>query len=152
MKKILSLGVTLLAVVILLTGCGSNNLSMSATEVIEKAYENVNIEFALGENIAIDKENMAYYLGVDNLEIEEGYASEAMMGSIPHSVVVIKLKDGEDVEAAKKAIEENADTRKWICVEADQKIVENIGSTVILIMTKNELATPIQENIKNLNN
>jgi len=152
MKKILNLGLTVLAIVVLLTGCGSSNLSLSTTEVIEKVYENVNIEFALGENIALDKENMAYYLGVDNLEIEEGHASEAMTGSIPHSVVVVKLKDGEDVEAAKKAILDNADARKWICVEADQKIVENIGNTIILIMTKNELVTPIQENFKNLNN
>lgn len=150
MKKLLSLGVAMLAVVILLTGCGNNNLSMSAKEVIDAVYKDVNIEFALGETVEIDQESMAYHLGVDNLKVEEAYVSDAMMSSQAHSVAVIKLKDGEDIAAAKKAIEENANPRKWLCVEAEQVIVENIGNTIILIMSNKDIAPKIQENFKNL--
>lgn len=150
MKKLLSLGVAMLAVVILLTGCGNNNLSMSAKEVIDAVYKDVNIEFALGETVEIDQESMAYHLGVDNLKVEEAYVSDAMMSSQAHSVAVIKLKDGEDIAAAKKAIEENANPRKWLCVEAEQVIVENIGNTIILIMSNKDVAPKIQENFKNL--
>lgn len=151
MKKLLSLGVAMLAVVILLTGCGSNNLSMSAKEVIDEVYKDVNIEFPIGETMEIDQESMAYHLGVDNLKVEEAYVSDAMMSSQAHSVAVIKLKDGEDVAAAKKAIEDNANPRKWLCVEAEQVIVENIGNTIILIMSNKDIAPKIQENFKNLN-
>lgn len=150
MKKLLSLGVAMLAVVILLTGCGSNNLSMSAKEVIDAVYKDVNIEFPIGETMEIDQESMAYHLGVDTLKVEEAYVSDAMMSSQAHSVAVVKLKAGEDVAAAKKAIEENANPRKWLCVEAEEVIVENIGNTIILIMTDKDYASKLQENFKNL--
>lgn len=151
MKKLLSFGITILSIVILLTGCGSNGLSLTSEEIIDKVYAGIADEDRpFVANTEIDSENMAYYLGVDNLEIEEGFASEPMMSSIAHSVVVIKLKDGQDVEKAKQSILENADARKWVCVEAEQKIVESNGNTIILIMSNNKLAPKIQENFKNL--
>jgi hypothetical protein len=46
------------------------------------------------------------------------------------------MKEGSDIEAAKKAIKENVNPRKWLCVgvEEDQVIVKNKGNLIILIM------------------
>ena len=84
----------------------------------------------------ITSENMAYYLGVDNLKITEGLAVEPMMLAQAHSVCLIRLAEGEDVEAAKTAIAENVNPYKWICVGVDPEnvLVANIGDLVLLVM------------------
>lgn len=84
----------------------------------------------------ITQENMAYYLGVDNLKITEGLAVEPLMTASAHSVCLIRLAEGQDVEAAKTAIAENVDPYKWICVGVDPEniLVANIGNLVLLVM------------------
>ena len=47
---------------------------------------------------------------------------------------------GQEAEQLAANIEANADPRKWICVEAESKIVDFSGDTVILIMTSADLA------------
>ncbi len=99
----------------------------------------------------ITKDNMAYYLGVDNLDIVDGYACEPLMMAQAHSVCLVQLADGEDVEAAKKAIAENVNPRKWICVgvEPENVLVGNIGNLVLLVMD-NDHAAGIMANFEKL--
>lgn len=84
----------------------------------------------------ITKENMAYYLGVDTLKIEEGIAVEPMMMARAHSVCLVRMKDDADIEKAKETILANVNPRKWICVgvEAENIRIGNIDNLIILVM------------------
>jgi hypothetical protein len=94
----------------------------------------------------VDKENMAYMLGVTNFEFEEALASEPMMSAQAHSVVLVKVDDAADMEAIKKDIKENVDGRKWICVgvEDDNIIVDSAHQYIVLIMD-NEGSEALQD-------
>ena len=72
-----------------------------------------------------------------------------MVGSIAHSIVLVRAKDGQDIEALKKTIEENINPNKWICVTAENVVVKNKGNLILVIMA-NELAPKIEENFDKL--
>ena len=59
------------------------------------------------------------------------------------------IKDA-DVEAVKAQIKENANPAKWVCVEAEEVVVENIDNTVLFLMANESEATPIKEAFMNL--
>ena len=88
---------------------------------------------------ALNAENERYYLGVEGLDYRAGIGSDAMMTSIAHSVVLVEMNEGADIEAAKKSIKENADGMKWICVGvSDENIqVTNVGNYILLVMDAN---------------
>ena len=50
--------------------------------------------------------------------------------------MLVKAKEGTDIEVLKTEIKEKVDTRKWICVgvEREEVIVDNIGNTIIMII------------------
>ena len=63
-----------------------------------------------------------------------------------------KVEEGADVEAAKTAIKENVNPRKWVCVGVEDEknvIVDNRGDLIVLIMENNHAQT-IHNNFKNL--
>ena len=59
---------------------------------------------------------------------------EPMIGSIAFSMVLVRLNDAADAKTVAQEMSDNIDTRKWICVEADEKIVAGYGDVVMLIM------------------
>ena len=73
------------------------------------------------------------------MDYRAGIGSDALVIAIPHSVVLIEMNEGADIEAAKKSIKENADGRKWICVGvSDEDIrVERAGNYILLVMADN---------------
>ncbi len=89
-----------------------------------------------------DKENyvdfLASFIGADaeKIGVSEALVCEPMMSSNAHSVAVIRIKHGADVEVAKKEIRENVNPRKWVCVGVHPKNVkvENIGNLILLAM------------------
>ena len=68
-----------------------------------------------------------------------------MMSSIPYELILLKLDENADVDAVKSAIKENANPKKWVCVEAEEVIVESIDNTVLFLMANEEVATPIKD-------
>lgn len=157
MLKKLSI-ICLSLMMLLLVGCSSKDKSsadlssMSLETMMEKMYEGIK-EDQLPNlmNTPVTSENVAYYLGTDQVEFAEGLASEPMIGSIPHSVVLLKMKDGSNLEETKTLIKESVDPRKWICVEVEPNnvIVENKDNIIALMMVNENLDT-IQKNFKNL--
>lgn len=140
--------VWMFALLCVLWGCSSTNTqeqSAPLPDVMNKIYEGM--EMPSMQQTPVTSENAVYYLGVDNLEYEEALASEPMIGSIAHSVVLVKMEEGADIEKAKETIKNNVDPRKWICVgvEKENILVENKGNLIILIMD-NEVP---QELLKN---
>lgn len=74
-----------------------------------------------------------------DLEYEKAVVSAPAMSSVAYELILVRFADGTDIEAAKKAIKDNANPIKWICVEADQVIVENNGNLVLFAMVSSEL-------------
>lgn len=76
-----------------------------------------------------------YYTGLDSAEkIENIAVYEPMMGSIAFSMVLVQVKDVADVQTVADQMKNGIDTRKWICVEADELMVAGCGNVVMLIM------------------
>lgn len=154
MKKILLFVVVLMAS-LLVSGCGNQNVEGTLEELMTKVYENVpedNRPMML-MNTEVNKENIEYYLGSTDIEYSEALASESGVGSIAHSVVLLRVKEGADVEKVKKTIKEKVDPRKWICVgvEKEDLIVKNKGDLVILIMVEDEdTRATLEEGFDNL--
>lgn len=151
MKKIITLTLLVFASLVILSGCQKEeNIELSMNEVVDKLYVGLEDNMPMVGSTEITKDNMKSYIGIDNLDIKEGVASEALIGSIAHSVVVLRVNDKVDVEKAKNDIKENANPRKWVCVEAEKVIVKSKGDVIILIMSNNELAPKIESNFDNL--
>lgn len=145
MFKKISLFILSAFVLVGLTGCGEEKtLDMSLEDIMTKLYADIpEDERPMLGNINVLQDvpdNIEYYIGTTDIEYEEILASEPMMGSIAHSVVLVKMKDGADIEDAKTKIAEGVDPRKWICVEVSEEdvIVKNKGNIIILIMVKDE--------------
>lgn len=157
MKKILGTIVIIASLFICLTGCSSDNLNYTSMEIVEKVYSGFGEEDlpmlektdmkTMIENEMFSLEND---LGIKELNYEEATVSQPMMGSIAHSVVVIKLKDTEDAATVAAEIKEKINPRKWVCVEAEQVYVENRGNTIIAVMADKKTADKIIENFRNL--
>ena len=171
MKKIKSLLLLLLVGVttISLTACGEKNVEGKLPDIMEKVYEKmyadvkeedrpmietVNIletwEDATEEDL---KNQIIYTIGTDEIDYKEIYESRPNIGSIAYSVVLVRMEEGADIEAAKAKIKENVDPRKWFCVgvEEEDVIVKSKGDLIILIMVENEtLREKIEEGFDNL--
>ncbi len=153
MIKFKKIGLILLIGMLSLTGCSnkSQNIEGSLEEIMTKLYEGISEEelpMAL-TNIEITNENVENYLGTNDIEFESALASESMVGSIAHSVILIRAKENQDIEALKAKIEANINPNKWICVTAENVIVKNKGNLILVVMS-NELASPIEQNFDKL--
>ena len=157
MKRIVGTIVIIAALFAYLTGCSNDSLNYTSMEITEKVYEG----FKEDELPMLEKSDMSTMienqlfslendLGIKELNYEEATVSQPMMGSIPHSVVIIKLKDTEDAAVVTQEIKDNINPRKWVCVEAEQVYVENRGNTIIAVMADKTTADKIIENFRNL--
>lgn len=139
--------------VLFLTGCSAKeeNIEGSLEEIMDKLYEGISEdELPMGlSNIEITSENVEGYLGTSDIEFESALASESMVGSIAHSIILVRAKENQDIEALKKQIEDSINPNKWVCVTAENVVVKNKGDLILVIMT-NELAPKIEENFDKL--
>ena len=131
-----------------LTACGSDTKESSAnvqgtlSEIFLRIYENADVESPMTVEIPVDDTNKQSMLGSNDVDFIEGLASEPMIMTIPHSMVLIRVDPNTDIENTKKLIKDNVDPRKWICVgvDPDKVIVDNIGDLVFLVMSENAAA------------
>ena len=152
MKKLLLL--VFVFMLLLTTGCVKEvHVEGELADLMTKVYEGIKDEDTpmMLMNVEVNSENAEGFLGKADIEYESALASESGVGSIAHSVVLVRAKKGQNVEQLKKDIKENVNPRKWICVgvEEDNVIVDNIGDLVILIMD-NSYPETLHENFKNL--
>ncbi len=139
-KKI-SLLIIIFIGLFLLTGC-TKNVQGSLEDIMAQVYADIPEDERpmMLTNTAINEENIEYFLGTKDIEYSEALASESGVGSIAHSVVLLRTKENADVDKIKEQIEKNVNPRKWVCVgvEEDEVIVENKGDLIILIMVQDE--------------
>ena len=133
-------------------GTSSGNVEGSLEEIMTKVYEGIpeeNLPMALS-NMEVNAENVEGFLGTANIQYDEALANESMVGSIAHSVVLVRLNDVESADTAVQTIKESVNPRKWICIEASNVVVKSKGDLVILIMSNEELAPKLEANFDNL--
>lgn len=145
-QKILT--VLILTTVFALTGCGNKTVEGKLSDIMDKVYSEVYIDVPEDERpfletfdaLDVAPDNLEYYIGTTDIDYESIYVTEPAMSSIAHSTVLIRMKDGADIEDAKTKIKDNVNPRKWLCVEVpeDEIIVKNKGNLIILIMVANE--------------
>lgn len=151
-KKIIIVSVAVLTL-ISLTSCGKKeHVDGSLDEIMEKVYSDIKEEERpmMLTNTKVTDENIENYLGTKDIDYQEALASEPAVGSIAHSVVLVRLKENADVEKEKEKIEKSVNPRKWICVEAEDVIVKNKGDLIILIMSSKENSKKIENSFNNL--
>ena len=146
-KKIFTLAICLVAV-FMITGCSKKeaNIEGKLEDLMSKVYNGISEDQLpmMLQNIKLTEEDLEYYIGTNDIKWKEAIASESGIGSIAHSVVLIRMSEdatNDDIEDAKTKIKENANPRKWLCVEAENVIVENKGDLVILIMSDSKAET-----------
>ena len=115
--------------------------SMKLDEIITKIYEKVPLELSLvSDYIDISDENaLKYNTGLtDSSKISEVCVSEPMIGSIPYSLVLVKVKNASDAADIASQMKSGINQRKWVCVEADDLAVTYSGDVVLLFMVGSE--------------
>ena len=156
MKKKISLVLLVIMVTLLCSACGKKekNIKGNLPDLMNKLYENLD-DFSTEnlQQVAFTKDEQEYFIGDVSFDYKEALASEPVMSSVAHSVVLIRLNSSKDAEKAKKEIKEKVDPRKWVCVEVEEKnvIVESKGDLVLLAMD-NQYSEAIKENFLNLRN
>ncbi len=128
------------------------NVEGTLEEIMAKVYAGIseeNLPMMLG-NIPVDSENVEGFLGTTEVNYKEAVASESMVGSIAHSVVLVRMNDAKEAKAAVETIKANVNPRKWICVEASNVAVKSKGDLVILIMSNETLSPTLEYNLDNL--
>lgn len=155
MKKFVAI-VLALSLVLSLAACGGKKnqeteaaaLTVEGTmeELLNKTIEQRPVEF-MGGVIPVDLTDssedglwaLKSYTGLeDAAQISEAAAFEPMMGSIAFSMVLVRTVEGADSKAVAESMKSGIDTRKWICVEADDLKAAGFGDVVMLIMVNSD--------------
>lgn len=154
MKKILAVLLSAL-MMFSVVGCSSEKrdpvLSEDLTKVLETVYERADLSDDFREALQhyqvteIDAESGQAFLGNAKVDFTEGVVSAPMMNAVPYELVLLRLDENADVEAAKESLKENADPRKWLCVEAEEVVVESIDNTVLFLMASSQEANAIKD-------
>lgn len=154
MKKIVSV-ILALSLVLSLAACGGKKaeenqaaatVAGTMEELLNKTIEQRPVEF-MGGVIPVDVTDtsedgmwaLKSYTGLDDAaQITEAAAFEPMMGSMAFSMVMVRVAEGADSKAVAESMKSGIDTRKWICVEADDLKVAGFGDVVMLIMVNSD--------------
>ena len=115
--------------------------------VVNSIYENhAPIELMLGTvpiNVA-DADDLMYNAGLASADhVVEAVRSETMMGAQAYSLVLVKVDDAANAKDIADEMYDNIDQRKWICVEAGDKMVATCGDLVMLMMVDVEYAEAV---------
>ena len=116
---------------ILFTGCGKkeiDNVSLegSCHNILSQLYATADVDDTVREALEnyvameIPDENQEYLLGTTEIEFTDS------------------------VDEAKQLLSDNADPRKWVCVEADSVIIENVGDVILYIMAEQKTAEAVR--------
>jgi hypothetical protein len=126
----------------------SANLEGSCADILDEIYKTAKTDddyFSYTddfENVEITEAEEEYILGTTEIDYTDSVYSAPMMSSIAYQCVLLRVSEDQDIEAAKKLLEENADPAKWICVEAESVVVENVGDVILFIMADKDVADP----------
>lgn len=148
--------IALVAIIMLMNSKPKTNLEPitsieDLTALVDKVYDGLEIEMPMVGTQVVEAEMAQYFTGLENLDdVEYAVASDAMMTAQAYSLVLVKVKDGVNVEEIAKKMHENIDARKWICVTAEKVYTTTSGDVVCLVMSREDVAKPVYEKFKTL--
>ena len=157
MKKLFAM-ILALSLVLSLAACAGNSeptteatteatetlviIDATCEELLNQIVEKQPVEF-MGGIIPVDLTdtsedglwNINYFTGLqDASQITEVAVFEPMMGSIAFSMVMVRVAPEAGSKTVAEAMKSGIDTRKWICVEANDLLVAGYADMVMLIM------------------
>ena len=141
---------------IMITGCGVEHIEGNLVDIMDGLYEGIAEEELpmMLQNTELTEENIENYIGTKDINWSKAIVSESMVGSIAHSVVLIRMSENaneKDIEEAKQIIEENANPSKWICVTAEKVEVLSKGDLILLVMSDKSKTEIISKNFNEIN-
>ena len=161
MKKLIALLLALVMMSAVFAGCNNETESKPAAKVYEGTMEtlvNGIIEKApvqfMGGLHPVDLTDTTEdglwafksYTGLEAMDkVTDIAVYESMMGAQAFSLVAVRVAEGNDAKAVAQEMSDNIDTRKWVCVGADEKIVAGYGDVVMLIMLDTGLELKAQD-------
>ena len=156
MKKVLAL-VLALSLLVCFAACGEQgstagggNIEGNLTDLLQKVTDGAtDPEMALIET-EVTEDMFSWYLFIDPIDGAEAVVSEPMIGSIPHSVALLRVPDSADAEQVRSEIEEKLDPRKWVCVEAEKTAVLRRGDLILMVMSDTETVNKVISNFNSL--
>lgn len=150
LKKLCLLG-SVFMLCLTASGCGSKNIEGTLPDLMKQVYKDIKEEeFPMAvENIEITAENVENFLGSKEIEFKEALASESMITSVAYSVILIRTKEGADVEKIKQQLKASVNPNKWICVGVEEVIIESKGDLIIVILS-DDLGKKIQKGFQAL--
>lgn len=152
MKKLLSI-VCALALALSLGACAGKGdadplAKMSLEEILTASLKDVP-DLPEYNPTALTADDFEFFAFAPYQEGYEGLQADALVGAMPHSVVLVRVP-ADQAEAVAGTMLEKADPRKWICVEAEKTVVDRCGGTILLVMSSGETANAILTNFKAL--
>lgn len=152
---------SLITAAALLTACGKTDkkeaeLVGPLSEIMDSLYENADLPQDFRDSLAnystgeIPAESAEYLIGTTDVAYEESYFSVPMINAVAYQCILLRLPEDTDMEAAKQTLADHADPRKWVCVEAESVIVENVGNVVLFIMGDSQVTNAMSEAFKAL--
>jgi len=109
-----------------------------AAQIYANLGSEVQAPFTMEEKLTEDGtafvNNVEYFIGAKGIPFSEGLVSEAAIGAIPYSLVLLRMEPDADIEAAKTQIKDGVDLAKWICANATDIVIDNIGDLVLMVM------------------
>ena len=162
MKKILAILLAGVMLVGTMTACGGSsdnadaaaNLEGTCIEILDQIYATAELDADFVDALQYyekttiptdDAEMKAWMIGTSDVNFTDSVYSAPMMSSVAYQCILLRLEEGADVEAAKETLLASADPRKWVCVEAESVLVENVGDVVMFIMADEPMATAIKD-------
>ncbi len=111
------------------------NVDLPLNEVMDQLYSDV-ADLPQLDRVTLTEENQGMYIGEADIQYQEAMASEPLINAIAHSVILIRLEEDSDVEAAKEELKASINPRKWICVwvEDEDVIIDNKGNLIVVII------------------
>lgn len=138
MKKLISLLlIALMAMSLVACGSKEDKLDAPLTDIMQAIVTDAvpadQLPMSLTE-IEVTSDLAESFLGTSDIDYKEALAMEPMMSSVAFSVVLVRMNDEADVEDAMTKISSTINPRKWICVEAENVIVESRGDVILVVM------------------
>ena len=70
------------------------------------------------------------------------------MSAQAYEAVMVKVKNGADIESMKQEMLDNIDMNKWICVSAEKVYVTNSGNVIFMVMSDEDWAKLVYDSFK----
>ena len=156
MKKLFAIVLTACLALAAFSACGSKNSDQpnfdgNLEDYVTALYDGIGQEnMPMTMNTPITAENAEMFLGTADVTFKDGVASDAMISAIAHSVCLLRTEDADQAAELAKVVEENANPRKWVCVEAEKTVVKQRCNLVLLVMTDTANADAIVANFDKL--